>query len=88
MGMLALRVCPTTAVHLQYFWDEALQKNIVNLPWAGTCAHFHRAPVWNTKRALIFCPCCTFSLYSFVNFPFTVFQVNILIMLSLLRAHS
>ncbi len=40
----------------------------------------------NTKRALIL-SCCTFSLYSFVNLPFTVFLVNILIMVSLLGAH-
>jgi len=42
--------------------------------------------LWNTKGALIW-SCCTFSLYSVVNFPFTVFQVNILIMVSLLGAH-
>jgi hypothetical protein len=42
--------------------------------------------LWNTKRALIL-SCSTFLLYSFVNFPFTVFQVNILIMVSLLGAH-
>ncbi len=42
--------------------------------------------LWNTKWALIF-SCCTFSLYSFVKFPFTDFQDNILIMVSLPAAH-
>jgi hypothetical protein len=42
--------------------------------------------LWNTKWALIF-SCCTFALYSFVNFPFTDFQDNILIMVSLPAAH-
>jgi hypothetical protein len=39
-----------------------------------------------TKGALLL-SCCTFSLYYFLNFAFTVFQVNILIMVSLLGAH-
>jgi len=41
--------------------------------WAALVA----ACVWNTKAALILSG-CTFSLYYFVNLPFTVFQVNIL----------
>ncbi len=39
-----------------------------------------------TKGALIL-SCCTFSLYYFLNFASTVFQVNILIVVSLLGAH-
>ncbi len=42
--------------------------------------------LWNTKWVLML-SCCTFSLYFFANFPFSVFQVNILIMVSLLLAH-
>ncbi len=42
--------------------------------------------LWNTKQALIL-SCCTFSPYSFANFAFTVFQVNIITMVSLLGAH-
>ncbi len=42
--------------------------------------------LWNTKWELML-SCCTFSLYSFLNFPFNVFQVNILIMVSFLGAH-
>jgi hypothetical protein len=42
--------------------------------------------LWNTKWALIF-SCCAFSLDSFVKFPFTDFQDNMLIMVSLPPAH-
>jgi hypothetical protein len=76
--LLVVYVVP---VHLQYFLDEDFTEKHCEstLGWwmctlsQGTCMEYQSYS--------------TFSLYSFVNFPFSVFQVNILIMVTLLGAH-
>jgi hypothetical protein len=49
-----LRECSMAAVNwlLQYFLDEDLQKNTVNLLWAAKTAHFHSVMEENLQQEM------------------------------------